>query len=555
MGMRSRELPGSLPLMGRVLVSLFALLVVLLVGSNALARPCATLALREAVRDGSLPLSSLALQSRPTAVGHLDSPTYPIRVHYETEGVGARAPEVLTLVEDAWALLVDDMGFPAPLPDEGEGGDERFDLYLGFVGFAGALTIAHEDVSDTDGRAATYAYVHLSPTLDENAMPTFVHHEMAHVVQFALDLKESLMLAEASAVAYERLALPDIDGWADSLGDFQSYPQAPLFTNGIDWAPLAGADTLYEFGAALFLLYLEQEHGDLDGTLVRRLWEASVQPESTGENEPDWLDALADVSGASIDDLVLDFASWRVLLGAWGTADDGLIGGASLPGTALVETYRVTASALDGAPLFLPRVLGPHQLGCAALEVQAPFGEALPLHVDVKALAGEAEAPRPLGLAWVIGDPDEDRAERGRLDDVGPELSAALEVPPGDTMVLAICDLGPADADDLPRHTDVEVRLHNENVPLYDAGSPEPDGGPAADAGVPPGDAGIVCGCQQVPTRSSSPLQGKAGPFAAIRPYALAGMTVVGLLVMFLRGRAIVRRRRLYKKGSARRGE
>lgn len=547
--------------MARLRTLLLALLLAF-VSTTASARPCATTAFRAAVRGGALPLSSLALQTRPTAVGFVDSETRPVRVHWETEAVAVRAPLVLSLVEDAWTRLVDDMGFPAPLPDQGEGGDERFDVYIGFVAPAAALTIAGEDVADDDGRAASYAFLHLSATLDEDVLPTFVHHEMAHAVQFALDLEESLMFAEASAVAYERLALPDVDAWADSLEDFQSYPQLPPFTNGIDARGVTVDDTLYEQGAGLFLLYLEQEHGAFDGTLVRRLWEASAQeaapPSDAGAvdaNEPDWLDALPELTGASLEELVLDFASWRVLLAGWAVPDDGLPLGSSLSGRALVATTRFAPQGLDGAPRALGAGRSPHQLGCAAFEVQA-VSDDVPLHVEAESLprAGEDE-PRPLGAAWVLGDPAEDRAERARLDETGPSLAFALEIPAGDTLVLFLCDVGEADADELPRATEVVVSLHNQRVPRFDAGAPEEDAGPPPDAGAPDEDAGVACQCQHVPTPrpTSGKTSGNTGPFAAVRPYAVAAMSVIGLLVLFVRARAVVRRRRLYKHDARRR--
>lgn len=534
---------------------LFAVLLGL-AATTANARPCATVQLREALRRGTLPVSSMALQTRPPSVGFLDSETLPVRVHWETEAVAVRAPLVLSLVEEAWARLVTEMGFPAPLPDRGEGGDERFDVYIGFVAPAAALTIAGEDVSDSDGRAASYAYMHLSATLDENQLPTFVHHEMAHVVQFALDLKESLMFAEASAVAYERLALPEVDAWADRLEDFQSFPELPLFTNGIDARAHTVDDTLYEQGAALFLLYLEQEHGDFDGTLIRRLWEASAQelpPPDAGlldENEPDWLDALPDVTGAPLEELVLDFATWRVLLAGWAVPDDGLVGGESLSGRALLGTTRLVPQSLDGRPSALGRGRSPHQLGCAAFEVQA-VGKELSLAVEVESLPREdGEEPRPLGAAWVLGNPSEDRATRARLEEIGPSLAFSLEVSAGDTLVLSLCDVGEADADELPRATEVVLSLHNEAVPRFDPGPPEDDAGPPADAGSPAEDAGMVCACQHVPTPRSTGAKG--GPFDAIRPYAVGAMSVIGLLLLFVRGRRVIRRRKLYRDDAAR---
>ena len=110
------------------------------------------------------------------------------------------------------------------------------------------------------------------------------------------------------------------------------------------------------------------------------------------------------------------------------------------------------------APFTLPRTLGPHQLGCATLEIDAATGP-VPLHVEVASVPDDDEEARPLGIAWVIGNPDEDRAERGRLDDVGPSLSVDLDVPAGDTLLLSLCDLGPADADELPRATELALSV------------------------------------------------------------------------------------------------
>src|SRR5690606_6789173 len=194
-----------------------------------------------------------------------------------------------------------------------------------------------------------------------------------------------------------------------------------------------------------------------------------------------------------------------------------------------------------------------HQLGCATLEMQALAAD-VPLHASVTSLSDDDDEARPLGVAWVLGNPDEDRADRGRLDDTGAQLEVSLVVPAGDTLLLALCDVGEADADDLPATTEIALTLHNEELPLYDAGVPADDAGPSHDAGAPDDDAGIVCGCQQVPSRSQSGST-KQGPFSAIRPYAIAAMSVLGLLILVGRARRIASRRRLYKQDAARRRE
>ncbi|MFZ9888653.1 MAG: hypothetical protein ACO3JL_14230, partial [Myxococcota bacterium] len=465
-----------------------------LVGSTGLhARPCETIARQAQLREQHADLR-FAPPARPSSAGHVDSTTWPIRVHFETEALAVRAPALLGIAEDAWQFLMEEIGYPRPLPDGLAGGDERLDLYLGFVGVAGALTIAEDDGAVGDEFAVAPAYIIVSADLSDDELPTFVHHEMAHAVQFALDLEESLMFFEASAVAHERYALPGVLRWADSLDDFQAWPSAPIFTNGIDWRAVTGRASLYEFGASLFLLYLEQHHGDDDGTLIRDLWIASQQPAGSG-NEPDWLDELPRLTGRGLPALVLDFASWRTLLAGWAVPEVSLPEAAALTGEALPATLRLVASALDGEPIALTRERLPHQYGCAAIETVAGL-EGLFIDVEARALPTAVPEERPLGIAYVIGEPSAAIAVRGATPTTSPRLQTSLQVPPRHTLVLYVCDVGAADADELPVATDLELRL---SIGAPDAGGPLPDDDGEVDAGTlgEPGTMPPACGCQQ----------------------------------------------------------
>jgi hypothetical protein len=523
--------------------TLLLALLTLLVGSVAGARPCATMALRGAAQRGELVGATFAMQTRPPTVGFVDSETLPLRVHWHHESAQAKAELTLELLEDAWAHQVGEMGYAAPLGDDGEGGSDRFDAYIGLVFPAGALTVAHDDVDDSDGRHASYSYILLDAGLDDDELPAFVHHEFAHVVQFATDLRASLMFAESSAVLAERLALPESESWAESLEDFQAFPNAPIFTDGIAWRPIAGEDGFYEFGAVLFLLYLEEVHGLRDGTLIRRLWQGGVQDDDVEVNEPDWLDALADEVDLPIDDLLLDFASWRGVIASWHVEGDGVYGGENLPGTALLRPLRLLPSSLDGAPLAIGRSQRPHQLGCLALETTA-LSQPIPVELQATSLPDDDGNTRPLGIAYLLGSPSEDRAVRGRHGSTGPELTLRLTVGARETLIVSVCDVGEADADDAPEDTDVQVTLRRTDVELPDAGPAPADAG-QADAGPelpPPG-----CSCQASSRGSSG-----TGPFAAIKPYATVAMMVVGVLIFGLRYARVRRRRRLFKESKER---
>src|SRR5690606_13288850 len=148
---------------------------------------------------------------------------------------------------------------------------------------------------------------------------------------FATDYRATVMFQEATAVVQERLAFPEAATWYEYIGDFQRRPHAPLFVDGVQWQQLTGEPSFYEYGAALFFLYLEQEHGDGSGALLRALWEAGAQPDDVGENDPDWMDAVESELGVDVADLLLDFATWRVLVNARAVDGDGLEGAAALP--------------------------------------------------------------------------------------------------------------------------------------------------------------------------------------------------------------------------------
>jgi hypothetical protein len=489
-------------------------------------------------------LFSHAPQARPPSVGSFASERFAIRVHYAEAVLETRAAEVLPIVEDAWALLVDELGFPEPLPDHGEGGDERVDIYVGLVSPALAITVAGANVSPEGGPRRSYAYVVLDHTIRLADMPVFVHHEVAHLVQFGIDLDATPMFAEASAVAHERFALPERTSWAQDLEDFQAWPTAPLFSNGIDLFPFTNTRLLYEFGASLFLLYLEQEHGELDGTLLRRLWERTGAPEATS----DWLVALAAEVPVPLEDLVLDFASWRALVGGWAVADDGLVGAERLGSNNRLFAKQLAPAVLDGRALPLEGRDRLFQLGCATFQVET-LSQPLPLRVRVRSSGGDDdEAPRPLGLAWVIGDPSRGVARRGRHAEVGEELIVEATLGPRETGLFSVCDLGPADARDLPSATPAEVRFLRTDVDFPDAG-PE-----ASDAGPPDGgsldDEPPDCSCQSTPVRKAG---NSKAPFAAARPWAMGVLSLTGLLMLLIRGRRLSKRRSLYRQDSERR--
>ena len=233
----------------RAFITLIAIATAAFFGGDVHARQCATMTWMQQQRTAP---AAFAMQARPAGiVGFIDAQTRPIRVHYQDEALLELAQLVLVDVEAAWQTQVEELGWPAPPPDEGEGGDERLDVYVA-VSPAAAVTVSAGDSDDNDGARRGYSYILVDLSIQPDERAPFIAHELNHVLQFGVDLNASLMLFESSAVAIERLYYEDAGTFFEDYPDFQLRPNAPIFMDGFQWRQITGEDLLYEYGASLF---------------------------------------------------------------------------------------------------------------------------------------------------------------------------------------------------------------------------------------------------------------------------------------------------------------
>lgn len=514
-------------LTGAVLVALVSAAV------PAGARPCATMALENSRRTQALPW--LAVQDRPYEPNlFVDSASYPLRVHYSAEAAAVRAGEVLDLLEQAWTAQVVGMGFSPPPSDDGRGGSDAYDVYFAGLAGAGAVTVADDDEDDADGRVSRPSHMQIDPNVNE--IEAFVAHEFQHALQFGIDGRESLMFFEAGAVFQEFSAYPETIGYKQNIEDFQSVPALSIFSNGIAWAIEQGEfGLLPEYGAGLFIHYLDEVHGDGDGTFIRRLWDGSVQGDEVMANEPDWMDAFAAETGRTVPDILLDFATWRTLVGPKAVPGDGPVIADELNAEHFLRTRALAPASLNGALLAgLADDAAPYALGCFAFSTTAPAARGLDVLVDVRSIA---EPPRRLGLAFVTGQGA--ATTRTLHDQRGPDLSLAVAVGPAEQVTFVTCDLSDADADDELVLSPIEVRVTDANRPVTDAGVPEPEPSPEPEPGV--GDD-MMCGCQQALP--------DGGPFGQAKKVLFPLMLLGGLVTLIIRGRRASRRKKSYRGGS-----
>ena len=254
----------------------------------------------------------------PLAGTCVSSEHLPIEVCYLAPHEREPALNILELAEDAWVQEVDELGFMPPRrPGTGrpEEGSRIFIRDTSDVGEEVGGYAAPVDVDPSLNHTGCYSYIVIDDEVAFNeAVATVVRHEFNHTCQQVMDCLETMTSAEATATWVESA----IFGQSDFLfqivvPEFQKYPE-----RSIAWAEYLN---IYHYGAALFVLFIQEFLCDGDPRCIVTLWENTMQ--SGYVNEPDLFDALillAEERDVSIDTLLVGFGEWRFMVGVY---DDG----------------------------------------------------------------------------------------------------------------------------------------------------------------------------------------------------------------------------------------
>src|SRR5258706_4336910 len=232
-------------------------------------------------------------QDRPDIPDELIYATDRFLIHYtfsgdiavdDTDADSSGTPdyieEVAAALEFTWDAEVDQMGWAAPPRDQGEGGDDRFDVYIqnlmpnGIAGYAQSDNGYTGDKPETPERErhAAYSYVALDNDYQEaegsgviplNLMKSTVAHEVNHVIQAGYDDFDSqIWLYEATATWMEMQVYPDITDSISYLPDLLDNPDI-CRTSKQTW-----------YAEWLFMEFLSEKYGR---DIVRSIWEETRQ--------------------------------------------------------------------------------------------------------------------------------------------------------------------------------------------------------------------------------------------------------------------------------------
>ena len=233
--------------------------------------------------------------TRPTYLADsVDSPRGLFRIHYTTTGLDAleggtpTAVKIADIMDSVYSHIVDTLGYPPP-PQDGyeEGGDEKYDVYMRYLGSS------YYGMTWTDSlqypqvmQATSYIEMNANPSRlpgysdwssdrPMDAIRVTAAHEFFHAVQFGIDWGETEVdilggdqvldrryWMEMSAVWMEEEIYDDINDYYSYLPYFYNIPEASL-------QQFAGGTDLHPYASVVYPIFLSEKFGR---DIIRDIW-------------------------------------------------------------------------------------------------------------------------------------------------------------------------------------------------------------------------------------------------------------------------------------------
>jgi hypothetical protein len=327
------------------------------------------------------------------------TPDAPYGLHDDADGDGVADPieMVRDLTEEALDAQVGGMGWRAPLSDELEDPDPRFDVYLRELGDA-ADGSAHADLTWHGIAASGHISLddELSYRLRYQRARTVLAHEVHHVIQFAYQ-------SFAEGWAWESGATWMTDRYDPVASPLLSF--IPSWTTATE-APLAlrhgDPQWLKAYAAAVWWRWLADQHGP---DVVRATWERT-RPDAWSFH----LGSLDDELRGRGSSFAGEFARFAAANAEWSTGGSGFTAS-----SAWVDVERV-GSLAEGEPA----TVSLDHTTFALLDVPVRSGD--PLALDAALPAGLTGAAALVGRPADGGPPVVELAEARSGGDVRVRL-------------------------------------------------------------------------------------------------------------------------------------
>jgi hypothetical protein len=237
---------------------------------------------------------------------------YPVRVSYGDPSLQAKAEQVLAAAEYSYQKQVVEFGYWAPPI---EPGTEPYRMRIDAMPDGAAAYTSPYAENEATSWADAFTYIVVGDFNEGDQLDTAVAHEFAHACQAGMDAAEVVGFWENTATTVESQVYPA--NWYFTMSTFPYFQVQP-------WRPLEymnmGNSDLYEYGGALWAVFLTRTYGNDQPQFLRQVWEGSVQ--DGWENEPDYFDVIDTMTSAQggIVEATKAFSEARFFVGAY---DDG----------------------------------------------------------------------------------------------------------------------------------------------------------------------------------------------------------------------------------------
>ncbi len=241
-----------------------------------------------------------------------------VRVHYTTSGTDsttlAWAESTAVFAETCW-VRVQRLGWATPAPDQGIGGDDRFDIYIRTL--PGYFGVAPDDSNYTDPYPDGYSsWVEIvTDSVDQpfpkwSRLKALVAHEFHHCCQMRYSRFEAPMWAyyENISTWIEDILFPGYGTlyWRNNNPD--SYTDNPLTST---WRQIQSTSGSYEYPGGMWPKFLAEYYG---AATPRLTWELFGM--HTGSHMLKDIDSVLYVNyNGSLDNALGHYAIWRYFTG------------------------------------------------------------------------------------------------------------------------------------------------------------------------------------------------------------------------------------------------
>lgn len=267
-----------------------------------------------------VPEHDMPRPARPTLSGPVSYRVKPhVRVHYTTSGTDAVtmafAESAAVFAETVWTRSVA-LGWATPPPDQGQGGDDLFDIYIrsrngGVSIFDSAYTNPYPDGYSTWVEVTKDSMARPFPHYTQ--LHALIAHELHHSFQSRYSIFETPghWMHENTSVWMEEVIFPFA---ATLYWRTRAYIPNPLLR---PWYPTNYSDGTYEYPGAVWPKYLAAYYG---AEAPRRIWTLCGQ--HAGDHpELDADSVLRLYYDSDLASALGHYALWRYFTG---TRDDGL---------------------------------------------------------------------------------------------------------------------------------------------------------------------------------------------------------------------------------------